>query len=44
MNLIELGAGDGMKTRTIIDALLRNNKDFSYIPVDISREAIDRLK
>jgi|AntRauTorcE11898_2_1112593.scaffolds.fasta_scaffold01112_2 dimethylhistidine N-methyltransferase len=43
LNLIELGAGDGMKTRTIIDALLRSNKDFSYIPVDISHEAIDRL-
>ena len=33
--LIEPGAGDCTKTCFLIDALLRSNKSFSYIPADI---------
>ncbi|HEY0429989.1 MAG TPA: L-histidine N(alpha)-methyltransferase [Pyrinomonadaceae bacterium] len=42
-DVIELGAGDGTKTAVLIDYFLRQNVDFSYSPIDISREAIDFL-
>ena len=41
--LIELGAGDGSKTRYLIDAFLSAGADFTYRPVDISANAIDQL-
>lgn len=44
LNIIELGAGDGIKTRIIIEALLDANADFSYVPIDISPNAINRLQ
>ena len=42
-DLIELGAGDGTKTAVLIDYFLRRETDFTYMPIDISREAIDEL-
>ncbi len=36
IDLIELGAGDGLKTSILISRLLENNANFKYIPVDIS--------
>ncbi len=39
-NLIELGAGDGIKTKIIIDDLINNEVKFNYIPIDISASAI----
>lgn len=42
-DLIELGAGDGTKTAVLIKELLGRGVDFSYIPIDISREALDVL-
>jgi dimethylhistidine N-methyltransferase len=42
-DLIELGAGDGTKTAVLIDYFLRQNIDFTYSPIDISREAVDVL-
>jgi dimethylhistidine N-methyltransferase len=42
-DLIELGAGDGTKTAVLIDYFLKQNTDFSYMPIDISQEAIDFL-
>lgn len=42
-DLIELGAGDGKKTRIILKELLERNSGFSYIPVDISQNALDSL-
>ncbi|PWJ58797.1 dimethylhistidine N-methyltransferase [Dyadobacter jejuensis] len=43
-NIVELGAGDGIKTRQLLKTLLAGNKEFTYIPVDISAQAIDDLK
>jgi dimethylhistidine N-methyltransferase len=47
-NLIELGAGDGIKTRVLIEHFVDSNKDFQYCPIDISESAVaslaDRLK
>ena len=42
-DLIELGAGDGIKTSLLIDYFLQNSADFSYIPIDISSEALNSL-
>lgn len=39
--LIELGAGDGQKTQHLLKALLEQNYQFKYIPVDISQNSLD---
>jgi len=43
MNLIDLGAGDGAKTRVLIDHLHASGADFRYVPLDISEGAIREL-
>ncbi len=43
VDLVELGAGDGQKTRILIESLLSQNINFRYIPVDISNEAVTQL-
>ena len=43
IDLIELGAGDGMKTAVLIDHFLKKRLDFTYSPIDISQEANDLL-
>ena len=42
-DLIELGAGDGSKTSLLVNYFLRQNLDFTYIPIDISAEALKVL-
>lgn len=42
-DLIELGAGDGTKTAVLIDHFLTQGLDFTYLPIDISQEALDVL-
>jgi L-histidine N-alpha-methyltransferase len=42
--LIELGAGDGLKTKELLKALNRENYTFDYMPVDISQNALDSLE
>ena len=42
-NIIELGAGDGLKTFKLLEYLVTNGIDFKYVPIDISQEAIDFL-
>lgn len=42
--LIELGAGDGMKTKELLKELSRQNYKFSYMPIDISQNALDNLE
>lgn len=39
-DLIELGPGDGTKTAVLIDYFLKHSADFTYIPIDISAEAL----
>ncbi|MFW5804483.1 MAG: L-histidine N(alpha)-methyltransferase [bacterium] len=43
-NLIELGAGDGMKTKLLLNHFLENKMSFSYLPIDISGNALSKLK
>jgi len=43
LNLVELGPGEGWKTETVVEALLSRRVDFRYLPVDISRSALEGL-
>ncbi len=42
-NLIELGAGDGLKTRILLQYFLDNELAFTYVPIDISEMAVREL-
>lgn len=42
-DLIELGAGDGKKTKIVLKYLSEQNFNFVYKPIDISQNAIDSL-
>lgn len=43
-NLVELGAGDGIKTRILIRFLYENQVPFDYYPIDISGSMLRELK
>lgn len=43
-NLIELGAGDGSKTRVLLRHFLESGLEFTYCPVDISAHILEELK
>lgn len=42
--LIELGAGDGTKTKELLKVLISENFNFDYIPIDISNNALKQLE
>ncbi|MBD3414551.1 MAG: L-histidine N(alpha)-methyltransferase [Candidatus Aminicenantes bacterium] len=42
-NLVELGAGDGRKTRLLLKDFLNRKLTFKYIPIDISESAMKIL-
>lgn len=42
-NLIELGAGDGKKTKILLKNLVLDNIDFNYLPIDISQNVLEQL-
>ena len=44
IEIIELGAGDGTKTKEILRYMLNKSYNFSYLPVDISKHALDNLE
>lgn len=44
VNLVELGAGDGFKTKLLVDALMKESVAFTYVPIDISADAIHQLQ
>ncbi len=43
IELIELGSGDGQKTKVLLRHMLLREVPFSYSPVDISQDTNDRL-
>jgi dimethylhistidine N-methyltransferase len=43
-NIVEFGSGDGMKTKHLLKAFAQAGAQFTYIPIDISQEAIDSLE
>ncbi len=42
-DVIELGAGDGVKTKILLKYFKDKNADFTFMPIDISEEAINIL-
>jgi len=42
-NVVELGAGDGKKTRVLLEHFLERGVDITYIPIDISEAAMKNL-
>ena len=42
--LIELGAGDGTKTKMLLKYLLEHDYHFHYFPIDISQNALNKLE
>lgn len=42
--LIELGAGDGLKTKKLLEALDEQQYKFDFLPIDISHNALDSLE
>lgn len=43
-NVVELGAGDGIKTKILLKQLKKANAQFMYSPIDISGEALRMLE
>jgi dimethylhistidine N-methyltransferase len=43
-DLIELGAGDCLKTSYLLSHLVQSGKDFTYMPIDISENIINSLE
>ncbi|WP_420398715.1 L-histidine N(alpha)-methyltransferase [Flagellimonas sp.] len=43
-SLFELGAGDGKKTKILLQYLVDNEIPFDYRPIDISQNALDQLE
>ena len=42
-HLLEFGAGDGLKTKILLKHFLAERAQFDYLPIDISKNAIDQL-
>ena len=43
-DLIEFGAGDGYKTKVLLRHFMRQNADFTYMPIDISQNVLNLLQ
>lgn len=43
-HLVELGSGDGLKTRLLISEFLNQKALFKYIPIDISHDSLSKLQ
>src|SRR5690606_13960529 len=41
VQLIELGAGDGLKTKLLIRELLKQGEEYTYFPIDISANTLN---
>jgi dimethylhistidine N-methyltransferase len=44
LDIIELGAGDGHKTKLLIEQLIKNGVQINYYPIDISEKAFHLLE
>ncbi|MCC5816189.1 MAG: L-histidine N(alpha)-methyltransferase [Leptospira sp.] len=42
-HLIELGCGDGIKTKILLEHLVANHTNFTFVPIDISELSIQSL-
>lgn len=41
--LVEFGAGDGLKTKVLLRYFIEQNVDFEYVPIDISSNVLEKL-
>lgn len=44
VQVIELGAGDGTKTKLLLKEMMKSGLDFTYCPIDISAHALQDLE
>lgn len=44
INIVELGAGDGLKTRILLKKMLAKGMEIQYMPVDISKHILIELQ
>ncbi len=44
IDLIELGAGDGKKTKILLRKMVEKEHNFTYLPIDISQNVLDELE
>lgn len=44
LSVLELGAGDGTKTKLLLSEMINRKIAFDYVPIDISENAIEKLK
>ncbi|OIO99828.1 MAG: dimethylhistidine N-methyltransferase [Bacteroidetes bacterium CG2_30_33_31] len=44
INLIELGAGDGIKTKILLEEMLKKGLNIEYFPIDISNNILQELQ
>lgn len=42
--LIEFGAGDGLKTKILLETFTQANTEFQYVPIDISKNVLNILE
>lgn len=42
-NLIELGPGEGIKPQILVDCFLQKKLNFTYIPIDISKQYLKKI-
>ena len=43
-DLVELGAGDGLKTKVLLQHFTEKGLQYKYLPIDISQNALDQLE
>ena len=43
-DLVELGSGDGCKTKILLEEFMITNRTFHYLPIDISSNSLELLK
>lgn len=43
-NLVEFGAGDGYKTKVLLESFVKANTKFNYVPIDISSNVLKQLE
>lgn len=43
LQLVEFGAGDGLKTKVLLEYLVNEKIDFEYLPIDISASVLKQL-
>ncbi len=44
LDLVELGSGDGLKTKVLLNSMIDRSLNINYIPIDISRKANNDLE